>query len=99
MCVCVVVSGCSVDNGNCSHLCVDSRRGHSCLCPTGISLQSDRRTCSECTPPTCSTPAAFHSHLELVYSKDFERYKQTVYVITSAMEVMVSSVLACSFVC
>lgn len=37
---------CQINNGGCSHLCLrNSAKGYSCLCPTGMSLLEDNRTC------------------------------------------------------
>ncbi|CAI9607028.1 unnamed protein product [Staurois parvus] len=43
-----VKSACSVNNGECSHICLLSPhpKGHSCACPTGVNLLGDGRTCS-----------------------------------------------------
>ncbi|XP_050708950.1 low-density lipoprotein receptor-related protein 4-like [Eriocheir sinensis] len=39
--------GCSLRNGDCSHLCLSSRDSYSCYCPHGLILLPDHRTCSE----------------------------------------------------
>ncbi|KAL1116301.1 hypothetical protein AAG570_005796, partial [Ranatra chinensis] len=36
---------CGTNNGGCSHLCLRSPKGFTCSCPTGIVLQSDKKTC------------------------------------------------------
>ncbi|XP_022326935.2 low-density lipoprotein receptor-related protein 4-like isoform X2 [Crassostrea virginica] len=43
-----VHTGCSVNNGGCSHLCLVAPlpQGHTCACPTGVLLKRDNRTCS-----------------------------------------------------
>ena len=40
-------SACNVGNGGCSHLCLlaPPPRGHSCVCPTGVLLDKDGKTC------------------------------------------------------
>lgn len=40
-------SSCNVNNGGCSHFCVTESSGHKCVCPAGLSLNSDERTCEE----------------------------------------------------
>ncbi|XP_068706774.1 uncharacterized protein [Montipora foliosa] len=40
-------SSCNVKNGGCSHFCVTESSGHKCVCPAGLSLNSDERTCEE----------------------------------------------------
>ena len=38
---------CQINNGGCSHLCLrNSARGYSCLCPTGMILYNDEKTCN-----------------------------------------------------
>lgn len=41
------VNRCGIDNGGCSHLCLRNSRGYACMCPTGIMLQPDGKTCEE----------------------------------------------------
>ncbi|KAL0269017.1 UNVERIFIED_CONTAM: hypothetical protein PYX00_010764 [Menopon gallinae] len=36
---------CGNDNGGCSHLCLPNRRSYQCVCPLGLQLQRDKRTC------------------------------------------------------
>lgn len=37
---------CQINNGGCSHLCLrNSAKGYSCLCPTGMTLLVDNKTC------------------------------------------------------
>ncbi|CAH0560459.1 unnamed protein product [Brassicogethes aeneus] len=36
---------CHTDNGGCSHLCLLRPKGHACVCPTGIKLGTDGKTC------------------------------------------------------
>ena len=36
---------CAVTNGGCSHFCVAKTSGHDCVCPAGLRLKSDGRTC------------------------------------------------------
>ncbi|CAG9854879.1 unnamed protein product [Phyllotreta striolata] len=38
---------CSMNNGGCSHLCLLKAKGHSCGCPTGITLGKDGKTCEK----------------------------------------------------
>ncbi|XP_069077783.1 low-density lipoprotein receptor-related protein 4 isoform X3 [Pleurodeles waltl] len=42
-----VPTACHINNGGCSHLCLLAPlpKGHSCTCPTGVSLQADGQTC------------------------------------------------------
>ncbi len=38
---------CQINNGGCSHLCLrNSAKGYSCLCPTGMILFNDEKTCN-----------------------------------------------------
>jgi len=38
---------CQINNGGCSHLCLrNSAKGYSCLCPTGMILYNDEKTCN-----------------------------------------------------
>ncbi|KAF4523621.1 hypothetical protein B566_EDAN010130, partial [Ephemera danica] len=38
-------SHCLGNNGGCSHLCLPNRRSYICVCPMGLRLKDDRRTC------------------------------------------------------
>lgn len=39
---------CQISNGGCSHLCLrNSAPGYACLCPTGMTLREDGKTCNE----------------------------------------------------
>ncbi|XP_042234598.1 low-density lipoprotein receptor-related protein 4-like [Homarus americanus] len=38
--------GCSLDNGNCSHLCLPGQHTYTCYCPHGLLLLPDKRKCS-----------------------------------------------------
>jgi len=42
-----VSTGCHVNNGGCSHLCLLRAGGYSCACPTGIKLLEDKKTCAD----------------------------------------------------
>ena len=45
---------CQVNNGGCSHLCLrNTAPGYSCLCPTGVSLQTDGKTCKSSKHIAC----------------------------------------------
>ncbi|XP_055899580.1 low-density lipoprotein receptor-related protein 4-like isoform X3 [Biomphalaria glabrata] len=41
------VNRCGKNNGGCSHLCLPNPRGISCLCPTGILMKEDGKTCRD----------------------------------------------------
>jgi hypothetical protein len=45
------VNRCGRNNGGCSHLCLPNEGAFSCACPTGLTLQSDSRTCNTGTEP------------------------------------------------
>ncbi|XP_076436243.1 scavenger receptor cysteine-rich type 1 protein M160-like [Babylonia areolata] len=50
-------NGCGSDGAGCSHICIPTTgNGHKCLCPDGMTLQSDKQTCgtgsSSCPPLT-----------------------------------------------
>ncbi|XP_066030110.1 low-density lipoprotein receptor-related protein 6 isoform X2 [Pocillopora verrucosa] len=38
---------CSVNNGGCSHFCVPKASNHECVCPTGLAVKQDGKTCEE----------------------------------------------------
>ncbi|XP_076114053.1 low-density lipoprotein receptor-related protein 4-like [Mytilus galloprovincialis] len=38
---------CANDNGGCSHLCLISTTGYTCVCPTGILMSPDGRSCNK----------------------------------------------------
>ncbi|PFX17351.1 Low-density lipoprotein receptor-related protein 6 [Stylophora pistillata] len=40
-------SSCSVNNGGCSHFCVPEASNHKCVCPTGLAVKQDGKTCEE----------------------------------------------------
>ena len=37
---------CSVDNGGCSHTCINTLGGHTCDCPDGYNMTQDSKTCT-----------------------------------------------------
>ena len=37
---------CSVDNGGCSHTCINTLGGHTCECPDGYNMTQDSKTCT-----------------------------------------------------
>ncbi|XP_022803616.1 sushi, von Willebrand factor type A, EGF and pentraxin domain-containing protein 1-like isoform X2 [Stylophora pistillata] len=43
-----VASGpCAVNNGGCSHFCIPKASNHECVCPTGLVVKQDGKTCEE----------------------------------------------------
>ncbi|KAL9960419.1 hypothetical protein ACROYT_G033874 [Oculina patagonica] len=42
-----VSSPCTVNNGGCSHFCVPKTSGYECVCPTGLTVKQDGKTCNE----------------------------------------------------
>ena len=44
---CQSIDGCDVNNGGCSHNCIDSYSQVFCLCPEGYALASDWKTCKD----------------------------------------------------
>ena len=40
-------SPCSVNNGGCSHFCVAKTSGYECVCPTGLAVKQDGKTCKD----------------------------------------------------
>lgn len=43
----IIHNMCQINNGGCSHLCLrNSAKGYSCLCPTGMILYNDEKTCN-----------------------------------------------------
>ncbi|XP_020626035.1 low-density lipoprotein receptor-related protein 4-like isoform X3 [Orbicella faveolata] len=38
---------CTVNNGGCSHFCVVKSSGYECVCPTGLTVKQDGKTCEE----------------------------------------------------
>ncbi|XP_077426217.1 low-density lipoprotein receptor [Vanacampus margaritifer] len=70
---------CLVENGGCSHLCVDENLGYSCSCPSGYILKADKRICEdldECAnPDICSqvcinVPGSYKCDCEVGYEID-----------------------------
>ncbi|XP_078360420.1 MAM and LDL-receptor class A domain-containing protein 1-like isoform X2 [Oculina patagonica] len=53
-------SPCALNNGGCSHFCVAlNATGYECVCPSGVTLNPDGKTCNVTTPPpTTVTPSA-----------------------------------------
>ena len=39
---------CAITNAGCSHLCLLKPGGYSCACPTGLKLNTDKKTCNDC---------------------------------------------------
>ncbi|KAL8562352.1 hypothetical protein ACOMHN_066066 [Nucella lapillus] len=53
-------NGCGNSYGGCSHICIPTAsNGHKCLCPEGMTLQTDQRTCGSGTSacPALTAPA------------------------------------------
>ena len=42
---CQSVGGCALNNGGCSHDCIDSYNQVFCMCPVGFILGTDWKTC------------------------------------------------------
>ena len=40
-------SPCAANNGGCSHFCVVKTSGYECVCPAGLALKPDGRTCKD----------------------------------------------------
>lgn len=40
-------SPCAVNNGGCSHFCVARTDGFECVCPTGLIVKQDGKTCED----------------------------------------------------
>lgn len=38
---------CTISNGDCSHMCLLNTHGFKCVCPIGVKLSSDGRTCND----------------------------------------------------
>lgn len=41
------VSACAAANGGCSHFCVPKTSGYECVCPTGLTVKKDGKTCED----------------------------------------------------
>ena len=41
----VDTNGCAADNGQCSHLCLNTPISYTCACPMGMELGGDNKTC------------------------------------------------------
>lgn len=39
------INECDVNNGGCSHECVNTRGSYECICPKGFKVQMDQETC------------------------------------------------------
>ncbi|XP_032801941.2 low-density lipoprotein receptor-related protein 2 [Petromyzon marinus] len=73
---------CSVNNGGCSHGCVQGPFGAQCTCPPGFQLLDDTKNCAdvdECDPPgSCSQQCvnehgSFRCHCDLGYTMESDR--------------------------
>ncbi|XP_043483348.1 low-density lipoprotein receptor-related protein 4 isoform X2 [Leptopilina heterotoma] len=40
------VNHCGKDNGKCSHMCLPNNTGYSCVCPVGLKINRDGKTCA-----------------------------------------------------
>ena len=40
------VNHCGNDNGKCSHMCLPNNTGYSCVCPVGLKIKRDGKTCA-----------------------------------------------------
>ena len=40
-------SPCAVSNGGCSQFCVATKSGSECVCPTGLAVKQDNKTCED----------------------------------------------------
>lgn len=45
--LCEASSPCSLNNGGCSHFCVPKNSSYECLCPTGLAVKKDGKTCED----------------------------------------------------
>ena len=43
----IASSPCAVNNGGCSHFCVARTVGFECVCPTGLTVKEDGKTCED----------------------------------------------------
>uniref|UniRef100_A0A8C4QIE6 Low-density lipoprotein receptor-related protein 2 n=1 Tax=Eptatretus burgeri TaxID=7764 RepID=A0A8C4QIE6_EPTBU len=73
---------CLVENGGCSHNCIQSPFGAYCTCPIGLQLLSDRKSCgdtNECQPPgLCSQrcineDGSFRCYCDRGYTLELDR--------------------------
>ncbi|CAK8671827.1 unnamed protein product [Clavelina lepadiformis] len=48
--VCLDNNECAVENGGCSHVCIDTQGSYFCECPEPLFLGADSRTCQEFAP-------------------------------------------------
>ncbi|XP_015608522.1 low-density lipoprotein receptor-related protein 4 isoform X2 [Cephus cinctus] len=37
---------CGKNNGNCSHMCLPNNKGYSCVCPVGLKIKQDGKSCA-----------------------------------------------------
>ena len=64
-----VFSSCATNNGGCSHFCVvKTSGGHECVCPVGLSLKADGKTCNKSKAATLTTEEIHICILSFLYS-------------------------------
>ncbi|XP_025835220.1 vitellogenin receptor [Agrilus planipennis] len=81
---------CQVNNGNCSHICLVSRKDYSCACPLGLKLGTDQKNCYKpvvcehheffCSKPMHCIPQSMrcNGHEDCVGGEDEEGCKPKV---------------------
>eukprot|EP00095_Tigriopus_kingsejongensis_P006042 maker-scaffold651_size119386-snap-gene-0.25 protein:Tk06042 transcript:maker-scaffold651_size119386-snap-gene-0.25-mRNA-1 annotation:"hypothetical protein DAPPUDRAFT_303147" len=79
---CEATNGCRVNNGGCSHECLDSYSQIFCLCPTGFQLDKDWKTCLDidecatlalnCSGICVNTPGSAHCDCSVGFKKNPE---------------------------
>lgn len=75
---------CSVNNGNCTHLCLLSStypEGYGCNCPDGLFLADDRRTC--CSPAVPGSPMVIAPNTNLMSSATISWIEQPLVCATN----------------
>ena len=64
----IASSPCAVNNGGCSHFCVARTVGFECVCPTGLTVKEDGKTCEDSKGIFVKTVTITQLTIKLVYA-------------------------------
>ena len=62
----IASSPCAINNGGCSHFCVARTVGFECVCPTGVLVKQDGKTCEDSKGIFIKTVPIIHLSIELI---------------------------------